>query len=169
MTGAGSTPRTAAELWRDQNARIGALQSARRTSIGRGVRSGPTALRTEITPKYWDFWLDTDDGHMYVGSKSGTWRQYSGSTAAAAAAWDTINGTGTAALAGRTVNITIPTVLETTETLLFQAGSVGSGFGFLSGVSVTRNPTNTTLTVRFMQIMSTATQSFSVNWEIIPL
>jgi hypothetical protein len=169
MTGAGGTPRTGVELWRDQGERIGSLERAMVASRRRGINQGTTDQMNAYTPTYWEFWYNTDDTHLYVGNKSGGWRLFSGNVAVASAAWDTTNGTGTAALAGRTVNITIPTILETTETLIFQAGSVGSGFGFISGVSITRNPTNTILTVRFMQIMSNATQAFSVIWQISPL
>lgn len=126
---------------------------------------GTASQRGNCAMPYWTFWQDTDGSQrMYVADKSGGWRQHAGLTTVAAAAWDTTQTN----LAGRTVNLTLPTVLEASESLVVTAAGVGSGFGFVSLSSMTRNPTNTTVAVRLMQIMSLVTQSFTLAWHILP-
>ena len=133
--------------------------------------TGTAAQRAQLapSPRYWDFWYDTDTQKMMVGSKSGTWRQYAGSIVAATRAWDTTQGaSGQALLAGRTDSLTIPTVIEASEDLNVFTRSVGSGFGIVSVSVTTRNPTNTVVSVRLMQLMSHVTQAYSLGWEIVP-
>lgn len=132
--------------------------------------SGPSSLRTGSNFKstYWRMWFDTDTNKMMVGDKSGGWRLFTGSATAATKAWDTTQAVTGMAMAGRTEGLTIPTVLEAHEELILTARSIGSGYGFVSLTGITRNPTNTIATVRFMQIMSTAQQSLVVTWQIAP-
>jgi len=130
---------------------------------------GTGAQRGAYPSLYWEQWQDTDGAQgLYVGNKAGGWRLFSGTASAATAAWDTTQGTSPAAIvAGRTINFTIPTVLETNEWLIAQSTVVGTGFGFIGVNGITRGPTNTTLTVRFMQIMSLTTQPLSIAWQIV--
>ncbi|AYD86176.1 minor tail protein [Microbacterium phage Burro] len=129
-----------------------------------GAWEGSTTARNALVPKYWEFWWDTTLNQMFVGSTTGTWRQYSGFAQDTAKAWDTTQTN----LAGRTITFTLPTVLETTEYVSVYAVSAGSGFGFIGGTFLIRNPTNTSLGVRFMQIMSLTTQALLISWNIVP-
>ncbi|QBI98123.1 minor tail protein [Microbacterium phage Fireman] len=133
---------------------------------GRG--RGPSTLRTAIQPQYLDEWYDTTTLANYLGSKSNTWRQSEGTVNASARAWDTTQTSGSVNLAGRTDSLTLPTVLEANEDVLVWARTVGSGFGFVSLNGTVRNPTNTVITVRFMQIMSLVTQGYTLGWKIVP-
>jgi hypothetical protein len=60
-------------------------------------------------------------------------------------------------------------VLETTETIMAAGSAVGSGFGIVTMSSLTRGVSNTTIGIRFMQLFSVTTQSFAVNWQVLPL
>ena len=132
--------------------------------------TGTAAQRLQIapSPRYWDFWYDTDTQKMMVGSKSGTWRQYAGSIVAPTRAWDTTQSSGAVNLAGRTDSFTLPTVIEASEDIKVFTRSVGNGFGVISVSVVTRNPTNTVVSLRLMQLMSVAQQSYALGWEIVP-
>lgn len=133
-----------------------------------GIRRGTGARRLATTPRYWDFWQDTDGSQLlYVGSKSGTWRQFSGNATSPAAAWSTSQGTAPAAVVvGRSDTLTIDTVLEANETLRLVPTSIGNGFGNAATASVTKNLTNTSVVVRMTQIGSATTQQFTFSWEI---
>lgn len=131
--------------------------------------AGTAAERAAMTPGYWDFWQDTDGTErLYVGSKTGTWRQFSGSVVSPAAAWTTLQGTAPAAIvAGRSDTIVLDTVLETTENLRVVPTAIGTGYGGLALSSITRNLTNTTAVVRMTQLGSATIQQFTFTWEII--
>lgn len=115
-------------------------------------------------PHYWQFYFETDTQTMMVGSRSGTWRQYAGSATNSARSWDTTQTN----IAGRTDTFTLPTVLENTEDVIVWSRSVGSGFGIVSLNGTARNPTNTVVTVRFMQLMSLTIQGLVIGWQISP-
>lgn len=131
--------------------------------------AGTAEQRATMTPGYWDFWQDTNGTErLYVGSKAGTWRQFEGSAVAPSAAWSTTQGTPPAAIVvGRTATITIDTVLEVNENLLITATSVGSGFGIVSQNGLVKNPTNTAVTVRLMQLGATTEQQYAFAWQIV--
>lgn len=132
---------------------------------GAGPFRGTTAERNLVIPGYLDEWYDETDQKVYLGSKSGTWRQKEGTITAPSRAWDTTDSS----LAGRTDSLTLPTIIEPNEDILIWARSVGSGFGIVSQSAVTRNPNNTIVSVRLMQIMSLTTQPFSLGWRIEPV
>lgn len=134
-----------------------------------GKGYGPTSERTQITPNYLDEWYDSTDGFVYIGSKTGTWRRKSGTGSSAATAWDSTGSSGTVINAARTFSATIPTVLETSETLTLTLISGGSGFTFLSMNTLTRNPTNTSITCRYGQLFSTTTQACTFVWTVTPI
>lgn len=130
---------------------------------------GTAAQRATFPAQYWEFWQDTDGSQkLYVGNKSGGWRLFSGNTSWSAAAWtDSASGTPSPLImAGRTINLTIPTVLETTEHLMFQLATGGTGYTFIGGSAITRGASDTTLTFRYMQLMSLNTQGGSINWQV---
>lgn len=138
--------------------------------IVEGPRQGTAAERASTFSTYWALWQDTDGAQgLYVGNRSGGWRLFSGVATIPAAAWDTTQGSAPAAiLAARTATVVLPTVLEANEWILFQAVTVGTGFGFASGVNLTRGATNTSLALRLMQLMNaTVTQSFQIAWQIV--
>lgn len=129
---------------------------------------GPASDRALMVPEYWDMWQDTDSGeHLYVGNKSGGWRLYSGIASEPAGAWSMNSTSGAVITVGRTVVFTIPTVLETNEVINMQATNVGTGFGIFAPVSLVRNPTNTVVTARHMQLGSTTQQALGVVWSIV--
>jgi hypothetical protein len=133
-----------------------------------GKGRGTAALRGQVTPHYWDFWQDTDGTqHLYVGNKTGGWRKFSGRAGGADAAWQTTQTSGAVTIVGRTASVTIDTVLESSEDVIIGSVSVGSGFGILTLNGITRNPTNTVLTIRFMQLAALTTQAFAFDWQII--
>lgn len=131
-----------------------------------GVGEGPSTWRLATTPRYFDMWYDTTDGLVYVGNKTGTWRRFSGTDAVAAGAWALSTTSGTVINVGRTVTFTIPTVLEATESLIVSEVATGSGYGFSAVTSIVKNPTNTVLTMRHMQIGATTTQPLYINWQV---
>lgn len=132
------------------------------------MRRGTTTQMNAATSQYWDFWYNTTDDKVYVGNKSGGWRRYSGTVLSAETGWATTSGS---TLAGRTAVFTLPTVLESNETILVQIDpSVStSGYNFLGATGLIRDPTNTKINVRFMQIMSLKTQPMPVLWQIVPI
>lgn len=134
--------------------------------------AGPAADRAATISNYWQEWQDTDSSaRLYLGNKSGGWRQKNGIATAATAAWDnTSSGAGTpvaSAIGARTISFVLPTILETNEYIGFQAVTVGTGFGFVGGSGLTRGGSNTTLSVRFMQVLSTTTQALTIAWWIV--
>lgn len=118
-------------------------------------------------PSYWQMYFETDTQKMMVGSKTGTWRQFAGTASMPARAWDTTQSNGVI-IAGRTDNFTLPTVLENSEDVIVWSRSVGSGFGIVSLNGTARNPTNTVLSVRLMQLASLTTQAYGIGWQISP-
>lgn len=133
-----------------------------------GMCYGTAAERAAASSQYFQFWKDTDaDEYIWVGDDSGGWRRYSGHHAQGSAAWDTVQSSGGVSLAGRTFNATIPTVVSAEETVIISAQSTGSGFGFLSVASVTRNPSDTVLGVRFGQVGSATTQGCQFAWQVV--
>lgn len=130
-----------------------------------GPFEGTTTRRNATVPAYLDQWFDTTDGKVYLGSKTGTWRQMEGTISAPLRAWDSVTGGN----AGRTDSLTLPTVLEANEDVLMWLRTGGSGFTFMSQSTVTRNPTDTGVSVRLMQLMSSTTQAFTIGWRIEPV
>ncbi|QHB37029.1 hypothetical protein QDA00_gp74 [Microbacterium phage Matzah] len=138
------------------------------TRVGNAPWNGTAAQRAATPSQYWEFWQDTDgDQGLYVGNKTGGWRRFSGVDGAAAGAWAMNSTSGAVTTVGRTVTFTIPTVLETTETLLVADTNTGTGYGISAVTAVVRNPTNTALTMRHMQLGSTVQQSLSIAWQIV--
>lgn len=131
------------------------------------VRTGPTSERNTVTPVYWQFWLDTTDGHTYVGSRSGTWRRFSGQATDPAAAWANNQTSGTVINVERSPIFTLPTVLEADEWIMATATSVGTGFGFMAGAGLIRNPGSTQYTCRFLQVGAATTNALSIVWMIV--
>ncbi|QGZ16727.1 hypothetical protein PBI_DEWDROP_80 [Microbacterium phage Dewdrop] len=129
-----------------------------------GPQRGTSTERAATRSSYWDMWQDTDGSQLlYVGNKSGGWRQYQGTAAVPDKAWD-----ATAAPAyGRSDTLTIPTVLEPNEYLAITPISLGTGYATLGAAALVRNPTNTTLVTRLMQFMNSATQSYTFAWQIV--
>lgn len=136
--------------------------------ISTGPGAGPSSQKP-ADPAYWEMYFETDTNNMMVGSKSGTWRRFSGKAVHgdSSTAWANTSGT---TMAGRTNVFTLPTVLESTETLLVQIDpSVStSGYNFVGVTGLVRNPTNTEVNVRFMQLMSLTTQPMPILWQIVP-
>lgn len=129
--------------------------------------AGTAAQRAATTSRYWQFWRDTDGTELiYVGDRSGGWRQFCGTHTWPAAAWATTQAVTGLSLAGRTINATLPTVLEPDERIFAQLIAGGSGFTFIGPNSVTPNENNTAFNFRYMQIMSTDTQAGSIYWQI---
>lgn len=133
-----------------------------------GDGAGPSTWRLATMPRYFDMWHDTTDGFIYVGNSSGGWRRYSGAVSDIARAWtSTIASTA----AGRSIDFTIPTVLEARETLAItmDPAAATSGFNFIGTTALIRNPTNTIVTVRLMQLMnSTINQAVQIAWKVHP-
>lgn len=129
--------------------------------------AGTAAQRAATTSRYWQFWRDTDGTELlYVGNRSGGWRQFCGTHSWPAAAWATTQSVTGLSLAGRTINATLPTVLEPDERIFAQLIAGGSGFTFIGPNSITPNANDTTFNFRYMQIMSTDTQAGSIYWQI---
>lgn len=164
------TPRDPVSQGRDTLERITLLERRLATAIPKPTPTSGLAADIPASPSYWQFYFETDTGNMMVGNRTGGWRRHSGREADSARAWDTSAGTGVTALAGRSVTFVLPTILEPSETLSVTMDPVisVSGFDFIGSTSLIRNPTNTLVTVRLMQIMSVATQSLGVVWQIVP-
>ena len=129
-----------------------------------GNGEGTAAMRAATTPRYWDFWQDTDGTQaLYVGNKSGGWRQFSGVYAAPTKAWDSSGGS----IWARSDSYNVPTVLETNEYLQITPIALGTGYAALGVVNTIRNPTNTTVTVRLMQFLAGTTQNYTFAWQIM--
>lgn len=154
------------------------VELSKRKVVIHGRNNGtppPTSVPTEglaankpANPKYWQFYFETDTQRMMVGSRTGTWRQYSGTATVVPGAWVMSSTSGTVITVGRTISWNIPTVLESHELLQVVASDVGTGFGFIGPSSQVRNPTNVTITVRHMQLGSVAQQALSILWQITP-
>lgn len=130
-----------------------------------GIRFGLASERALTTARFGEFWQDTDGSKfVWKGRTDGSWTRASGTGTDGTKAWDTTSG-GT--LAGRTISVTLPCVLEANETLLVQSTSIGSGFGFISVASIIKNASNTVLNMRFMQIISTTQQALGYVWQIV--
>jgi len=127
--------------------------------------SGTAAERALQEARFGDLWYDTDaDRIVWKGASDGRWRQKSGRASDIARAWGTTSGTQ----AGRTITFTVPTWLEDHEDIAISSRNVGSGYGSVSLNGVTTDPLTetTSLSVRFMQILSTATQPCAITWWI---
>jgi len=126
--------------------------------------TGTAAERAATTSTYWQFWQDTDNGgHLYIGDKAGGWRLYSGQETVAAGSWQTASSP----FWGRTVSITLDTVLEDNEVIMMTTTSVSSGFGSISPTTLTRNLTETVVSVRHTQMASGTTNPFTAVWHIV--
>lgn len=129
---------------------------------------GTAAQRAATTSAYWQFWQDTDGAAgLYVGNKTGGWRKYSGQESFGSAAWATIRTSGEVILSGRTISATLDTILESNEVIMMAATGVGTGYGLVTPNTLSRNATNTVVSFRFMQLMSTTTQGVSVAWNVL--
>ena len=141
-----------------------AVTPATMRGVGPIMRRGTAAQRGSTPAQFGDIWYDTDGNKFaWKGATGGTWRRLSGIVTDSAKAWNTVSDGN----AGRTIALTIPTTLEASETLELTLLSGGTGFAFIGGTSITKNASNTTATIRFMQIMNTATQPCTVTWRII--
>lgn len=128
-----------------------------------GLWRGTALERSGITPAYWDFWQDTDGTEkLYVGSKTGTWRQFCGEATVGVKAWDT----SSAPFYLRTDVVSIATKLETSETLALSPTSGGSGYSAFMMVGLVRNPTTVDVTTRLSQFVSSTTQAYTFAWSI---
>jgi hypothetical protein len=128
---------------------------------------GTAAQRATTASKYWQLWLDTDGSQkLYVGNKTGGWRQYSGEATAAAGAWD---NSSAPAVYARTVSVTLPTVVLSTESIQISSTNTGSGFGAYAMNNITRNPTNTVISIRHYQFLSNAANLLGFTWNVVPL
>lgn len=127
---------------------------------------GPSGSKP-AAPQYWEFYYETDTRNMMVADKSGNWRRYAGRATHATTAWSNVNGT---TMAGRTNVFTLPTTLEPDETLMVQIDPAvtTSGFNFIGVTGLVRNPANTQVNVRLMQLFSTTTQPMPIVWQIVP-
>lgn len=128
-----------------------------------GLFRGTALERAATPPAYWDMWQDTDGSQrLYVGSKTGTWRRFSGEVAFAAKAWDMSANP----LWGRTDITSLPTVLETNETLVVTATTGGTSYSALVVASIVVNPTDTEVTTRLTQFVFSSTQPYAYAWAI---
>lgn len=134
----------------------------------RGITEGTAAQRAATKSQYWEMWKDTDtDQYIWVGDTAGGWRRFSGSHTQAAGAWDSAPVSGSVSMGLRTLSITIPTVLSADESLLISVIGTGTGFGYASIAGMTRNPTDTSITVRHAQVGSTATNPVTFAWQVV--
>lgn len=134
----------------------------------RGPHTGSTTERNAHRPDYLEEWYDSTLQQLFVGSKTGTWRRKSGLTTFASAAWTSSATSGSVINAARTINLTIPTFLETNETLAVTLVDGGSGFTFLSLNTMTKNATDTDIAVRYAQLFSTTNQGGTILWQVTP-
>ena len=125
-----------------------AAERALVTSKGRGVR-----------------WVDTDGTKQeWSVDPAGAWRIHAGRVTDVAAAW----GVSAAPGYGRTLSLTIPTIISLEEDIEF---SIVDANGMWIGISpgpVTRNPTNVTAAVYFFRLFNAATSAAVVHWKIVP-
>lgn len=129
-----------------------------------GLYRGTATERGNITPAYWDMWQDTDSTQkLYVGSKTGTWRQFCGEVAYGTKTWDV----SSAPIYGRTDVATLAAVvLEANETLAIALTNDGGAYGALTMFGLTKNPTNTQFTTRFTAFLNATTRAYSFAWSI---
>jgi len=126
---------------------------------------GPAADRSSVTPGYFDFWHETDgDYRVWVGGRSGNWRRYSGKHEEPAAAW----ASSAHPLYGRTISATLPTVLESGETIMVSGPLNTAGYDVLSLNTVTPHATDTDIQARFFRFNNSGTSSVRVHWKILP-
>lgn len=121
----------------------------------------PPKLRDGVRFKVTDTGVEWDRA-------AGAWRKLHGRATLASAAWQTTATSGAVIFAGRTATFTIPYILAAGESVIVTQETGGSGFSQVSMSAITRNPTNTTVTVRLTQFQSTSTQAFTVLWRIVP-
>jgi hypothetical protein len=132
---------------------------------------GTVSERNAITPTFGQMWTDTDSNYYtWKGGKGGTvdtWRRRSGRINVASAAWQT-TGNGNA---GRTITISVPTTIESGESILVSIHNGGSGFNWITTYSVgSSSGGSTPITIRLMQLMNdTAQQAVTVAWELVDL
>lgn len=126
-------------------------------------RRGTAGQRSLVSAQFGQIWQDSDGNKTkWKGRSDGTWTRMEGSRLVAAGAWDlTANGNS-----ARTLTISLPCVLEATETLQITANGVGSGFGILSLNTITKNASDTTVVLRHMQLFSSAQNSVGFSWQI---
>ena len=130
------------------------------------MRRGTAAQRAGTTSVYWQQWIDTDgDQKLWVGDRSGGWRQMTGVKHIPAGPWST--NLPDQLLAGRTVAFNIGSQIEPGEDLMISALAVGTGFGFVSLVGVGNFPGSATVTIRHMQIGAVTENGIAVAWQII--
>ena len=127
---------------------------------------GTMAQRAATTALYWQMWVDTNGSQtVWVGDRSGKWRQYCGTRAFAAGPWGFTNLT--ALIAARNITFQIPGYLESDETLLISATNTGSGFGLVTLQSTARSTGNIETMVRQVQLGSLAQNPCSIAWQIV--
>ena len=128
---------------------------------------GTAAQRSSTTSSYWQHWVDTTPPYgVYVGDWGGGWRPFSGIHTAPAGSWSFVSSDST--IVGRTITVALPIRIEPGETLQISSTGTGSGFGLLSLTGLASNATNTTITLRHMQLGSTTLNAASFVWTIVP-
>lgn len=135
---------------------------------GGDYRIGTSAQRAGAVAKFGQIWQDSDGSKFkWVGRSDGTWTRSEGTLSVVAGAWAATAGSGVTALAGRTISWSVPCTVEPGETLDVSCVTAGTGYGWAALASTSASSGGSTIiTVRQMQIMSTATQACVVTWKL---
>lgn len=134
-------------------------------SDGKAYFVGTSAQRLALDPApAGAMWQDTDNGEkLWSTAPNGKWRRHEGIATFAAGGWST----AATNIYYRTQTVTIPTVLAANESILV-AFAFTSGNSWVSVNGITRNATDTVLSLRILQISTTAVQvSGDISWRVV--
>jgi len=129
---------------------------------------GTDTERQAITPVFGQRWTNTDGSkYTYKGSTAGAWRRRSGRIAIANGAWDDTSGT----TGVREVTLSIPTTIESGETILVQQHTGNGFYSVVQQQSVgTSSGGNTPVVVRQTQLLNiSTTNGVTLSWQLVDL
>lgn len=145
-----------------------ALETKTKASVARYY--GTKAEREAFTPPVRGIeWVDTDNGKLtFLSSSDGKWRQMEGSLSIPAGAWNVTATSGAVSYALRTVDTTLPTQIESDESILIATDNPGTGFGLIGLVTAINDVTNNrvNLQLRQFQFHSSNQQNMRATWRI---
>ena len=120
--------------------------------------------RTAFQPQPGQVCEVISSGKRFSSVRAGQWRQLAGIITVPKANWNV----SAAPFYGRVTDVTLPTVINSGETIRVSPVSVGTGYGDVELRAVkTRTKTNTVINVGLRQFGSPTTQQFKLLWEVV--
>lgn len=109
-------------------------------------------------------WKDSDvAGRLWSTSPAGKWRLHEGRISDIARPWTAI----ASPVWGRTITFSVPTVLAANEELAIWAGQHAGAWVTVTNGGITRNPTDTTLTVHAARLLNGGETAINVLWRVV--